>query len=389
MSAAISLRGITWDHSRGYAPMVATAQRFAELHPGIRILWEKRSLQAFEAFPIEQLAPDFDLIVLDHPFVGHAARQGPLLPLEQHLPADYLRERAAQSVGASHASYAFAGSQWALAIDAAAPVAFWREDLLAELGRSPPATWEEAAALARFGLVEIPAAPINCLMNFYAVCLALGETPFAGPDRVVAAEIGAAALARLRELLDHCDPGCWSRNPIASHDLVAGAGNHRVAYCPFAYGYSNYARAGYAPRPLAFGEPPRLGAAPLRPTLGGTGLAVSALRPHRAEAVAYAQFVASGPVQRTIYAHAGGQPADRSAWQDEENNRLTRDYFRRTLPVLERAYLRPRYQGYVEFQEVGGPLVQAALRGSLADREALARLDALYRRTSGAAASPA
>jgi multiple sugar transport system substrate-binding protein len=389
MSAVVSLRGITWDHSRGYSPMVATAQRFAELHPGIRIVWEKRSLQAFEAFPVEKLAPDFDLIVLDHPFMGHAARHGPLLPLDQHVPPEFLPERSRNSVGASHASYLFGGHQWALAIDAAAPVAFWREDLLAGLGRSPPATWEEAADLARLGAVEIPAAPINCLMNFYAVCLALGETPFAGRERVVGTEVGRAALARLRELLAHCDPGCWTRNPIASHDLVAGAGNRRVVYCPFAYGYSNYARAGYAPHLLAFGEPPRLGAAPLRTTLGGTGLAVSALRPHRPEAVAYAQFVASAAVQRTIYAHAGGQPADRGAWQDEENNRLAHDYFRRTLPVLERAYLRPRYHGHVEFQEHGGPLIQSALRGTLADREALARLDALYRRTAEAAASSA
>ena len=29
------LRGMTWDHSRGYTPMVATAQRFSELNPGI------------------------------------------------------------------------------------------------------------------------------------------------------------------------------------------------------------------------------------------------------------------------------------------------------------------------------------------------------------------
>jgi len=43
----IELRGIAWNHSRGFTSVVATAQRFEELHPEVRITWEKRSLQAF------------------------------------------------------------------------------------------------------------------------------------------------------------------------------------------------------------------------------------------------------------------------------------------------------------------------------------------------------
>lgn len=389
MSETVSLRGITWDHSRGYAPMAATAQRFTELNPGFRITWEKRSLHAFEAFPVERLAPQYDLVVLDHPFVGHAARQGLFLPLDRHLPADFLAEQAAASAGPSHESYRFDGHQWALAIDAAAPVAFWREDLLERMGVPPPRTWEDALALARQGRVEVPAAPINCLMNFYALCLALGEIPFAAPGRVVSPEVGAAALARLRELLAPCDPGCWSRNPIASHELVAAAGNDRLAYCPFAYGYSNYARDGFSARLLTFGECPTIEGRPLRTVLGGTGLAVSALRPEAARALAYARFVASAPVQRGLYAQAGGQPARREAWLDPENNRIAHGYFASTLPALERAFLRPRYHGHVAFQEQAGPLIQAALRVAGSDAETLQRLDGLFRRSLEPARAPA
>jgi hypothetical protein len=43
----INLKGITWNHSRGLLPMVATAQRFSELYPNVNITWEKRSLQQF------------------------------------------------------------------------------------------------------------------------------------------------------------------------------------------------------------------------------------------------------------------------------------------------------------------------------------------------------
>jgi multiple sugar transport system substrate-binding protein len=378
-SDAIILRGMTWNHTRGYVPMVATAQRFTELNPGIEIVWEKRSLKSFEEFPVEKLAADYDLIVLDHPFVGYAAAQGPLLPLDEHLPAAFLADQAANSVGASHASYSYGDHHWALAIDAATPVAFWREDLLAQHGLTVPRTWDDLLALARAGHVEIPAAPINCLMNFYTFCVAHGEAPFLTRERVASVETGRAALAALRELIALCDPGCWSRNPIASHDLVASAANTKLAYCPLAYGYSSYARAGYAAHRLKFGEPPTFRGAPLQTTLGGTGLALSALRPNRAAALAYARFAASAEIQRTLYAAAGGQPGHRSAWTDAANNSASGDYFARTLPVLDRAFLRPRHNGYMEFQQRAGPVVHAALRGTLPDADALAQLDVLYR----------
>src|SRR5579859_1408218 len=96
------IKGITWGHSRGYTPLVAAAQRFAELHPGTTIIWEQRTLQQFADFPIEALAKIYDLLIIDHPWVGTAAATGAVLPLDQHLPADYIAEQADNSVGYSH-----------------------------------------------------------------------------------------------------------------------------------------------------------------------------------------------------------------------------------------------------------------------------------------------
>ena len=42
-----TLKGIAWNHTRGFVSVVACAQRFEELHPEVGIVWEKRSLQAF------------------------------------------------------------------------------------------------------------------------------------------------------------------------------------------------------------------------------------------------------------------------------------------------------------------------------------------------------
>ncbi len=69
----IELRGIAWNHSRGFTSVVATAQRFEELYPEVRITWEKRSLQAFADSPMDRLAAEYDLIVMDHPHTAIAA----------------------------------------------------------------------------------------------------------------------------------------------------------------------------------------------------------------------------------------------------------------------------------------------------------------------------
>ena len=145
------LRGITWNHSRGYLPMVATAQRFLEMNPSVEVRWEKRSLQEFADYPVEKLAETFDLLVIDHPFSGYAAAHPVLLPLDEHLSTDFLAEQARESVGKSHESYYYGGHQWALAIDAATPVSCWRPDLAERYGVSIPETWEELLSLAELG----------------------------------------------------------------------------------------------------------------------------------------------------------------------------------------------------------------------------------------------
>jgi multiple sugar transport system substrate-binding protein len=72
----IKLRGMTWNHPRGYDPMVAVSAIWKD-RTGVEIDWDKRSLQDFESYPVEELAARYDFIVIDHPHVGqitHPAR---------------------------------------------------------------------------------------------------------------------------------------------------------------------------------------------------------------------------------------------------------------------------------------------------------------------------
>lgn len=378
MTDSIQLRGITWNHTRGYLPVVATAQRYSETHPQVEIIWEKRSLQAFADYPIENLIERYDLLVIDHPWAGFAARSHVLLPLQDYVQANFMNDQAANSVGKSHESYTFDGYHCAFAIDAATPVASYRADLLEQAGRSVPVTWDDLLDLARSGLVVVPAIPIDTLMNFYMLCSTLGTGPFQDGEYQVSRQVGTQALEMLRELLSLCSPEVWQLNPIAVYEALSSRDD--LAYCPFAYGYSNYARPGYARHTLTFADLVTLGThGHCKTTLGGTGLAISARCPHREVALDYACYVASPECQRTLYFESGGQPGYRAAWLDPEVNRRSNNFFSATLPALDRAYLRPRYDGYLHFQDHAGAIVQNYARNGGNPAQVLDRLEVLYR----------
>lgn len=374
----IELTGITWNHTRGFLPMVATAQRFSELHPEVSISWQKRSLQQFADAPLADLAARFDLMVIDHPSIGEAAHLNLLLPLDEHLPSNFLADQAANSVGQSYRSYTIGGHQYALATDAATPIAGWRPDLLAKAGAEVPATWNDLLALARRGLVTIPAIPIDSLMNFFMLANALDAEPFTTPGEVITGMAGKEALRLLRELVCVSAPGSLERNPISTWQLLADS--DKVAYCPFAYGYSNYSRPGYASNTLQTGGLVTLYGKPLRSTLGGAGLAISRSCKHPEQALAYAKFTASAEIQRTLYTHSGGQPGYRAAWLDTTLNALTSNFFRSTLSTLDAAWVRPRFSGFIAFQDAASNLVHDYLMHGGDDAAVLNGMNqALYR----------
>ena len=76
-----TIKGITWDHSRAFPPLVAVSQRYEELNPGIRIKWEKRTLDEFGHKPIDLLSEEYDLIVIDHPWAGYCFERKLVLDL--------------------------------------------------------------------------------------------------------------------------------------------------------------------------------------------------------------------------------------------------------------------------------------------------------------------
>lgn len=370
------LKGITWNHTRGLLPMVATAQRFSELNPDIEISWEKRSLQEFADASIEDLAKRFDLLVIDHPWTGFGAATNTILPLSDYLSTEYIKDQETNTVGRSYGSYVFSNKLWALPIDAATPIAAARLDILEKQGLKVPETYDDLLALSKKGLVAFAGIPVDSLMTFYSFCCSLGEAPFQSQEKVISVTIGKKALQMHRELAQLIDPANFNRNPIQVYEAMINS--DEIAYCPFAYGYSNYSRTGYGKNLLHFYDLVKLNDQPMISSLGGTGLAVSAFSQHISEAIKYAEFTGSSPVQQNIFADNGGQPGHLQAWKNERINGITHDYFKNTLPALERAFLRPRYAGHMFFQDQAGDVVRDYLMNGGNEETILEKMNTLY-----------
>ncbi|HWF18023.1 MAG TPA: ABC transporter substrate-binding protein [Verrucomicrobiae bacterium] len=379
MSRLVQLTGIAWDHSRAFPPLVATAQRYEETHPGIRIRWEKRTLDEFGHTPIDQLAPKFDLIVIDHPWAGFAFEKNLVCDLKPLLPPAVWDDCAQNCIGMTFESYCHTGRLLALPIDAATPAPSWRPDLLEHAGVSVPATWAEAVALARRKLAVIPGFNADLFLHFLMLVKTFGAEPCAEPERIAPREIMRRGVEMLRELTEPMPRAIFDWNPIQVAERMTATDD--FAWNAFAYTYNNYARDGFARARLCFGnltllesKGPRL-----RGVLGGTGIAISSHSNNVEAALDYACFVAAGATQKTIYVHAGGQPSHRAAWNVPAVDALCGGFFSGTRATQEEAFVRPRYSGYVPLQTQGGSALQEALRDGRGAEAVLEKLDALYR----------
>lgn len=357
----LTLKGMTWNHPRGFDPMVATSAAWRR-QSGIAIEWDKRSLQDFENFPVEELARRYDLIVIDHPHVGQVTAEGSLAPLPPI---------ADKFVGGSYASYTYNDQQWAYPIDAAAQVMAYRADILP----TPPATWAEVVQLAYMGQVILPMLAPHSLMSFYTLAASAG-TPCAHEGELIGAEAGAAIIEQLRELTALIELSNFAMDPIAASEALA-RDDALVSVMPLGYGYASYARDGFRPRRLRFTDIPLPGNR--GSALGGTGIAVSAFSAHRDEAQAYAAYVASADVQRGLYAVAGGQPGHAAAWSSDAVNAATHDFYRNTRKTLDASWVRPRHRGYMAFQHAASNRLNAGLLSREPAAAIIADLNTLFR----------
>ena len=206
------LKGITFEHPRGVEPLLASAEAFGTQR-GVEVSWKARSLQRFADQPIDELAAEYDLLIIDHPWVGQVSVEGSLLPLDDYLSESEMEDLRAGGVGPSFESYRYRDRLWAVPVDVAAQVSAYRADLLDAAGESPPYTWAEVIDLgrrlrARDQWLGFPLIPVDCMMSFMSACVAEGEPPGQSPDVLVSRPVGERALALLGRIRSRCWTGC-------------------------------------------------------------------------------------------------------------------------------------------------------------------------------------
>lgn len=366
----ITLKGMTWDHPRGYEPLAACSALWQQ-RTGVRISWDRRSLQDFESFPVDALARQYDLIVVDHPHVGQVTREGCLLPFDEVRLASI----AQGTVGRSFPSYHWQGRQWALPIDAATQVQAWRPDRL----EAAPTDWAQVRELARAGRVALPLRAPHSLMCLYTLCAQRGAPGRVEGPELFDVEVASEVCEQLRAVIDVIDPQCLAMDPIAVFEAMAQPAS-RIDCVPLIYGYVNYAWQGFRPVRLGFADIPHFqGRGPVGSALGGTGIAVSARTAHAKEAFDFALWVADAEAQRGPFAAAGGQPGHAAAWEDEAVNTTAGDFYRATRATLEGAWVRPRHDGYMPFQHAASLRLNAGLQSAEPARAIVQALNTMFR----------
>jgi multiple sugar transport system substrate-binding protein len=339
----MTLRGMTWDHPRGYRPL----RDF-----GHGVTWDVQPLADFEARPLRELAGPYDLLVIDHPGLGDALADHALSPLDElFTPAELARWKAA-SAGPTWMSYTLDGRPWALPIDAAAQVSFYRPGALDHV----PARWAEVPEAVR----AVPSA--LCLGGPHALLMLLACCDGEHSDDLLPVERAVVALTLLRGLWRSVDRDVSLGNPIAVHEAMAAGA---VAYCPLAYGYRTY--------PLGFADAPSWHGRHPASVLGGTGLAVSALTRDRPAVRAWIRAFLDPQVQAEFVPAHDGQPAAKAVWDD-----ATTGYFAATRRSLAHALIRPRHRGWITVQDSASEVVRDCVIGAGAPEVAVAEINRQY-----------
>jgi len=369
-------------------PIPGLLREFEATHPGIRVRsealpWTSDEQHQFYVINLEGRSPGFDVMMLDVIWVPEFARAGWLLDLSPWTPDlhDFFPSAARAAT--------WDGRVWALPWNMNVGLLYYRTDLLAKYGLTPPATFE--ALIADVERVRVgerdprldgylwqgkqyEGVTVNALEALWA-----HGTDLVGDDGRVLPDLdrAAEALAFLRSLVARGISPAWTT--VADEELTRRAfgDGHAIFLRNWPYALDLLESKDSAVRG-------RVGIAPLpgrtRASVGATGgshLGVSARTRHPQEAIALARFLTDEHAQRvmlagTLYPTRVALYAERALVSQHP-----------TLPAIRRLMLagrpRPVTPNYLLLSTVLQPELSAALAGlrppAVALRQARARLD--------------
>jgi multiple sugar transport system substrate-binding protein len=296
----------------------------------------------------ERKTSRYDIIAANLPWVGEFASRGALRPLDDLLDFDEIDVADFHPAGWRGSHYQ--GQLYGIPLQTTPEVLFYRKDLLAEAGLSPPRTTDELVRVAkamhdpirrRYGIAWNAARGTPLGHSFLFACAAFGRPILNIP--AIAGGFDAEALSEdamrptidvphardaaefLRGLLDVSPPGILS---MAWYERIRSYGSGEAA---MAYSYTQHApffdldpsspahgQTGYLPQPAG------PDGAPIAP-VGGYALGIPANLPEdRVEAAAKAITVFASPQAQKLYIQNGSRTTPRySVGADPDVKRLS------------------------------------------------------------------
>lgn len=357
----ITLRGVAWNNTRSYVPLIAASQRFEELHPDVQITWDKASISTLLDDTNTGFQKAYDLVVTNNGWIDFCSRKGLLAPLNEWLNIRTLHEQEINSVGQSFKSYQTGQHQWALAIDASSQVSAYRPDLLRRNDFEIPRSWNDVVTMSASYDFAIPLSNQDVLAHFYAIYMTLAAYQGVNDKEVFNTPIAEESIELLTELCSNIDKACFNWGSVQVFEAMTTT--DQFIYCPLGFGNSNYSKTSYVTHPLKFCDTTYLiDKQRISGSIDGSGIAISESSQYKRLAARFIEFISSPRVQTNFIVNFGGQPGCRKAWLNPAANEATGDYFINTLAAQDRAAIRPRQHLPMDSLKQAGNLIRNHLQ---------------------------
>jgi trehalose/maltose transport system substrate-binding protein len=356
-------------------PIPGLLREFEARHPGVRVAsevlpWNADEQHQFYVINLEGGRPGFDVVMMDVIWVPEFARAGWLLDLSPWVTAG---ERDAFFPSTIHAATQ-GGGFWGLPWNMNVGLFYYRTDLLARHGLSPPRTYDEMVEqVRRIRAAEGPSLDgylwqgkqyeglvVNVLEQLWA-----DGTDLLGPGDVVFPDPARAeeVLGFMRGLLTSGTSPAW----VTAADEELGrrpfGDGHAIFYRGWPYALDLFeladsrvrGKVGIAPLPRHRHGTSSPG------SIGGSHLGVYRGTRHPEKAVALARFLTSEEAQRRL-AHAALWPT-RMRLYDDPDLAARHPALRQIYALALAGHPRPVTPYYLMLSTVVQPELSAALVG--------------------------
>ena len=85
-----------------------------------------------------------------------------------------------------------------------------------------------------------------------------------------------------------------------------------------------------------------------------------------------------GAEKATLNIMVGGQPGNSDAWRNNTINLETNNFFKNTRLTLDQAWVRPRHNGYMKFQDESGNMINEYLQSNVNEVDVIDKLKLMY-----------